>query len=358
MNDYSVQVQDLTKYYDELLAVDHISFEVHSGEIYGLLGPNGAGKTTTVRMLNTLLEPTEGTVSINGYDISRQPYQAKRQFGVVPEESNVYTELSAWHNLMFTAKLYRIPREDRPRRIDELLELLGLEERRDEKVFTFSKGMRQRLSLAMALIHRPAILFLDEPALGLDVQSAQLIKERIGQLNEEGTTIFLTTHQLDMADQLCDRVAIMHRGRIMATDRPAQLKWALEGRRSVEVSLDGATAEHWDGLAALADVGDAVKKGDKIRLYTSRPPALLAEVMSYAQAQGLQVTSLNTLGPTLEDVFLSVTGRGLGPARHKLEPAQCKNCPMHDKCKSEEEEDETDKRPRRRTGILRSACEH
>ena len=356
-NDHAIRALNLTKYYDELLAVDDISFDVHSGEVFGFLGPNGAGKTTTVRMLNTLLEPTEGTALINGYDVSRQPYQAKRQFGVVSEDSNVYTEITTWENLMFTAKLYRVPRSERQGRVEELLALLGLEEKRDEKVYTLSKGMRQRLSLAMALIHRPSVLFLDEPVLGLDVQSAQLIQGRIRQLNFQGTTIFLTTHQIEMADQLCDRVAIIHKGRIAAIENPERLKQASEGRRSVEVSLNTNELSQYEGLAALSGVKQAVKESGKVRLYTSDPPAVLREVMAYAQAQSLPVTSINTSGPTLEDVFLSVTGQELGPARHKFEPAQCKNCPMHDQCK-EEEEDQAEKPPRRRTGLLRSSCDH
>ena len=351
-NNYAIWVSDLTKYYGNLLAVDHINFEVHSGEIFGFLGPNGAGKTTTVRMLTTLLEPTKGTVLINGYDISRQPYQAKRQFGFVPEDSNVYAELSAWDNLMFTAKLYRVPRGERERRVRELLELVGLQEKQDEKVFYLSKGMRQRLSIAMALIHRPPILFLDEPTLGLDVQSAQLIKEQVRQLNAEGTTIFLTTHQIEMADQLCDRVAIIHQGRIVAINTPERLKWAFESRRSVEVSLDGCEPKQQEGLAALPGVTVAVKQGDRIRLYTADPSALLVEVMGYAQSRGLRVISLNTLGPSLEDVFLDITRQKVEAAQQKVDRSQCRNCPVRDQCSTEESE-----RPRRRTGLLRSPCD-
>lgn len=353
----AIQAVDLTKHYGEVLAVDHVSFEVQTGEVFGFLGPNGAGKTTTLRMLTSLLEPTKGTAHIFGYDVSRQPYQAKRQFGVVAEEANVYTEVTTWQNLMFTARLYRVPRSERDGRIDELLALFDLEQKRDQKVYRLSKGMRQRLSLAMALVHQPRVLFCDEPTLGLDVQSAQLIKERLRKLNADGTTIFLTTHQIEMAEQLCGRVAIIHHGRIAAIESPERLKSAIEGRRSVEVSLDGSTLSHYNAMAVLPGVTEAVREGGKIRLYTADPPAVLKKVMGYIQGYGLPVTSINTCGPTLEDVFLSVTGRPMAPPQHTFEGAKCKNCPMHAQCESEKEV-ETDEVPRRRSGLLRSSCDH
>jgi ABC-2 type transport system ATP-binding protein len=191
---HAIEVNDLTKYYGDLLAVDHINFEVHQGEVFGFLGPNGAGKTTTQRMLTTLLEPTEGRIVINGHDLARDAYPVKRQMGLVPEESNVYTELTAWDNLMFTAQLYRVPRAERAARARELLEAFGLWEKRDVKAQDFSKGMRRRLSIAMAIIHKPTLLFLDEPTPGLDAQSARAIRDLIRQMNADGTTIFLTTH--------------------------------------------------------------------------------------------------------------------------------------------------------------------
>ena len=314
-NNHAIRASSLTKYYGDLLAVDHVNFEVHSGEIFGFLGPNGAGKTTTVRMLTTLLLPTEGTILINGYDLSHQPYQAKRQFGIVPEESNVYTELSAWGNLIFTGRLYRVPGKEREQRARELLEIFGLQEKRDVKVQFFSKGMRRRLTIAMALIHRPAILFLDEPIAGLDAQSARAIKGLVRELNAEGTTIFLTTHQIEVASQLCDRVAIINQGRIAAIDTPERLKRAFQSVQSVEVALDGSEPKQQE-LAALPGVTTAVKRGDKVRLYTADPAALLVEVMGYAQSRGLRVISLNTLGPSLEDVFLAITGQEVGTVRH------------------------------------------
>jgi len=192
----AIEVEDLTKYYDKFLAVDHINFTVEQGEIFGFLGPNGAGKTTTQRMLTTLLTPTEGRILINGHDLAHDSYPAKRQVGLVPEESNVYTELSAWDNLMFTASIYRVPRGERAKRAQELLETFDLWEKRDIKAENFSKGMRRRLSIAMAIIHKPSLLFLDEPTPGLDAQSIRAIWELIRRMNAEGTTVFITTHQI------------------------------------------------------------------------------------------------------------------------------------------------------------------
>jgi ABC-2 type transport system ATP-binding protein len=341
---HAIKVRDLTKYYGRpgrgVLAVDHISFDVRRGEVFGFLGPNGAGKTTTQRMLTTLLEPTEGRIVINGHDLAHDTYPVKRQMGLVPEESNVYTELTAWGNLMFTAQLYRVPRSERAARARELLETFGLWEKRDVKVEDFSKGMRRRLSIAMAIIHRPTLLFMDEPTPGLDAQSARAIRDLIRQLNAEGTTVFLTTHQIEEANQLCDRVTIIHHGQIAAIDTPEQLKRAFQRVQSVEVALepDGGstgpvlspsaslgmnsaegltgTQDHGKSLAALPGVTTPVKMGDKWRLYTEDPSALLPRVMDYARSHDLRVVSLSTLGPSLEDVFLEITGQQVGTVHH------------------------------------------
>ena len=319
----AIEVNNLTKYYGDLLAVDHINFEVHQGEVFGFLGPNGAGKTTTQRMLTTLLEPTEGRIIINGHDLARDAYPVKRQMGLVPEESNVYTELTAWDNLMFTARLYRVGRAERAERARELLETFGLWEKRDVKVQDFSKGMRRRLSIAMAIIHQPTLLFLDEPTPGLDAQSARAIRDLIRQLNAEGTTIFLTTHQIGEANQLCDRVAIINHGRIAAIDAPERLKAAFRRVQSVEVALEPQTLKVSEtsrvSLETLPGVTTAIKMGDKWRLYTEDPAALLPLVMDYARLHDLRVVSLSTLGPSLEDIFLEITGQEIGTVCHKTQ---------------------------------------
>ena len=324
----AIEVSNLTKYYGRpgkgVLAVDHISFVVRQGEVFGFLGPNGAGKTTTQRMLTTLLEPTEGRIFINGHDLARDAYPVKQRMGLVPEESNVYTELTAWGNLMFTAQLYRVPRAERAVRARELLETFGLWEKRDVKVEDFSKGMRRRLTIAMAIIHRPTLLFMDEPTPGLDAQSARAIRDLIRRLNAEGATIFLTTHQIEEANQLCNRVAIINHGQIAATDTPE--KRAFRRVQSVEVALepDGGSTRltgaqnYGEPLAALPGVTTPVKMGDKWRLYTEDPAALLPLVVGYAERHGLRVVSLSTLGPSLEDVFLEITGQQMGAVRHEV----------------------------------------
>jgi ABC-2 type transport system ATP-binding protein len=332
--DNAIEAEDLTKYYGEVLAVDHISFGVRPGEIFGFLGPNGAGKTTTQRMLTTLLEPTEGRILVNGQDIAHNAYSVKRQMGLVPEESNVYDELNAWDNLMFTARLYQVPRSEREERAGNLLETFGLWEKRVVKVAEYSKGMRRRLSIAMGILHQPALLFLDEPTTGLDAQSTRMIRNLIRQLNAEGTTVFLTTHQIEEANQLCDRVAIINHGQIAAIDTPEQLKQAFRRVQSVEVALEPEVREphlssgkhgqlndgqmHAQALADLPGVTSSIKVGDKWRLYTEDPSGLLPQLMDYAGSQKLRVVNLSTLGPSLEDVFLEITGQQVGTMQHKV----------------------------------------
>jgi len=208
-NDLVIQASGLTKFYGELLAVDHINFEVKSGEIFGLLGPNGAGKTTTIRMLTGLSKPTEGKASVLGFDVGSEIVKIKKHIGVVPEISNLYDELSAFDNLMFMAQLYGVPRSQRRKRAEELLKIFYLYERKDSPFRALSRGMKRALTIAAGMIHNPKILFLDEPTVGLDVVAARSLRNLITNLRQQGMTIFLTTHYLEEADLLCDRVAIL-----------------------------------------------------------------------------------------------------------------------------------------------------
>ncbi len=319
---YAIEVKNLTKYYGNFLAVDHINFSVEKGEIFGFLGPNGAGKSTTQRMLTSLLTPSDGEIRILGHDLATDAYPAKRQIGLVPEESNVYTEITAWDNLMFTGRLYRMSKADRTARAEELLHTFGLWEKKDVKAENFSKGMRRRLSIAMAIIHTPALLFLDEPTPGLDAQSARAIQTIIRQLSADGTTVFMTTHQIEEANQLCDRVAIINHGKIAAIDTPESLKQTFQQVQSVEIAFTSAPEGIEKKLAALPDVNTVVKIGDKWRLYTETPPELLPLLMDFAKNEQLKIRSLNTLAPSLEDVFLQITGQQVGAMQPEPTPQQ------------------------------------
>jgi len=304
----AIRAINLTKYYDELLAVDHVNFEVRKEEVFGFLGPNGAGKTTTVRMLTGISKPTEGTAEIMGYDIRKQSIQAKELMGIVPDISNVYTDLSAWNNLIFTGRLYDIPKVEREERAKELLELFGLYDRRDGMVDGFSKGMKRRVCIAMALMNKSSILFLDEPTTGLDVQSVLTIRDLIRKLNREGLTIFLTTHNMEEANQMCDRVAIINKGNIIVIDTPERLKRTIKELQSVEVSFQNVKRNLTKDLEEFSDATHVVKHGDKYRIYTDDPSTILSVVWKYAEMNGLKVITVNTLGPSLEDVFVKLTG--------------------------------------------------
>jgi len=304
----AIGVSKLTKYYGDLCAVDHIDFEVKKGEIFGFLGPNGAGKTTTIRMLTGISIPTEGIATIMGYDIQHQSVEAKEQMGIVPDVSNVYNELSAWDNLIFTGKLYDMPKAYREGRAAELLEMFGLYERRKEKVQGFSRGMKRRICIAMALMNKASILFLDEPTSGLDVQSVLIIRDLVRKLNQQGLTIFITTHNIEEASQMCDRVAIINHGKIAAIDTPEKLKTTVESLQSVEFAFETTPSGGLKDLMALPNVSEVAKEGDKFKLITSNPSGVLASVWNYAQTNNLKVITINTVGPSLEDVFVKLTG--------------------------------------------------
>ena len=307
MAEAAIEVKGLTRDYDSFRAVDHISFSVQPGEIFGFLGPNGAGKTTTVRMLTTVLMPTDGHARIFGHDVARDSYNARLQFGVVPEESNIYTELSAWDNLLFSAKLYRVPKGQARQRAEELLRLFDLWEKRHEKTQAFSRGMRRKVTIAMSLIHRPRLLFLDEPTSGLDVQSTRAIWDLIRQLNAQGTTVFLTTHRMEEANNLCHRIAIISQGRLAAVDTPANLRAIMQQVQSLEVQMEGLWEQDVTALGLLPGVTRAMRQGPLLRLYAADPVATIRQVLSYADEQDRVVTTLTTHGPSLEDVFVYLT---------------------------------------------------
>jgi len=304
--DEAIVATNLTKRYGELVAVDHVSFEVEKGEFFGFLGPNGAGKTTTIRMLTGIIRPDEGTASIMGYDVRREIVEARQLMGTVPEMANVYVDLSVWQNLMFMGELYEIPKDKRRKNAERLLRELNLYDRRDTKARRLSKGMRQRLLLCMALINDPEILFLDEPTVGLDIQSAHLIREMLRDLNENGVTVFLTTHNMEEASQLCDRIAIINHGRIAAIDTPEKLRGIMRELQCVEVSFSNLV--NMEDLLSLRYVREAKRVGKIFRLYTDSPFNLVEEIVDFKRQKNCEITWLQILAPKLEDVFLKITG--------------------------------------------------
>jgi ABC-2 type transport system ATP-binding protein len=311
----AIEVLNLSKRYGQIQALDSVSFSVPEGEIFGYLGPNGAGKTTTIRILTGITRPTGGTARIFGHDIITETIESRRHMGIVHETSNVYDDLTAWQNLIFTAELYHVEKAGREEWARQLLETFDLLGRRDDLAHGFSKGMKRRLTLAMGLMNHPRLLFLDEPTSGLDVQSNLIIRRVIRELAGEGVTVFLTTHNIEEANLTCDRVAIIDRGRIAAIDSPEQLKKTIQSVQSVEVGFDRQSQEIQDGLRRIPSVNEIRKEGDKIRLFTDDPPAVLPEIVAYAERGKLKVLSLTTHGPSLEDVFIRLTGIDAGTDR-------------------------------------------
>ncbi len=301
----AIRVTDLTKTFSSTVAVDHVSFSVREGEIFGFLGPNGAGKTTTTRMLTGVIPPDAGTAIVSGYDIRSDPVRAKQGFGVVPETSNAYTDLTAWQNLMLMGELYGLSRHHATGRATELLGVLGLLGRKDGKVQTYSKGMKQRLILAMALLHEPGLLFLDEPTSGLDVQSTQMILTLLRTLNRAGTTIFLTTHNMEEANRLCDRIAIIRTGKLVAVDAPEKLKAAIDRVHRIEVSFDRGVPE--GEIRGLPWVAGADRTGDKWMITAEDRDAVIRALILYSQKKEVKIVTLNTLAPSLDEAFLRLT---------------------------------------------------
>ncbi|RLC34004.1 ATP-binding protein [Candidatus Shapirobacteria bacterium] len=299
-----IQVKNLTKKFGKFIAVDHISFSVQKGEVFALLGPNGAGKTTTIRILTGLYAPDGGTVKIGGLDIQKHSLQVKQKIGIVPEMANPYLDWSAYKNLFLMGELYGLDKEVNQKRIKELLDRFQLSHVQHKRSKSYSKGMKQRLVLAMALMADPQLLILDEPSSGLDVQSARLIRQVITDFHGQGKTTLLTTHDIKEAEQLADRVAIINHGRIVAIDRPQKLKQTFQQTASLLVSFQKQIEV--EDLKFLS-LNQIKKEGDKFRLYSQNIPQLIPLLVNYSTKSKNPIIFLHTLGPSLEDVFVNLT---------------------------------------------------
>jgi len=304
-----IKVNNLSRRFGNLTAVDSIDFQVVKGEIFGFLGPNGAGKTTTIRMLTGVIEPTSGSATIQGHDIRKESILSREHIAVVPEQANVYLDLSIWRNLMLMAELYGVPRNRRVSEGERLLEALGLTNKKDSKARELSKGFKQRLMLCAALVTDPEVLFLDEPTSGLDVQSARLIRKIVRELNADGLTVFLTTHNMVEAGDICSRVAIINNGQIVAIDTPGNLRSMASKRHYVEAVFKGQVPPV-NKLESLPGVIRLESNQNVLRLYTEAPGSVASQLAVLTANLGLELDQLNTREPSLEDVFLYYTGYG------------------------------------------------
>jgi ABC-2 type transport system ATP-binding protein len=310
MDDAAVELRGLTKRFGSFTALDALTFTVPRGEIFGLVGPNGSGKTTTINIVSGLSKPTAGQALVLGFDITRDPRAVRAVLGAVAQETALYEELSAWDNMVFHAELYNVPRRERDARIRSLLDLVRLTDRLGSRVSTFSGGMKRRLALARALLHEPQLLYLDEPTLGVDVQSRRALWDEILGLKAQGKTVLLTTNYLEEANTLCDRLAILDHGKLVALDTPANLKQRY-GDTVIDMETDPALSD--DVLAtlrALPGVSEVVVRDGHLQVTASGQRALTGQVVSLVTREA-DLRSIAQREPNLDEIFLRLTGSGL-----------------------------------------------
>ncbi|MCD6371373.1 MAG: ABC transporter ATP-binding protein [Candidatus Aenigmarchaeota archaeon] len=303
----AIVAKNLTKYYGNLLAVDRINFSVKKGEVFGFLGPNGAGKTTTVRMLSGLTKISEGNAYVNGFSPLENPKELKKSIGVVPDISNLYLELTAWQNLMFIVEMYELPKNERERRVKELLQFFGLENKRNAKFKDLSKGQKRKLTIAASLVHKPKVLFLDEPTIGLDVMSRRSIWQLIKRLNKEGElTIFLTTHNIHEAFQVSDRIAIINKGRIVEMGTPSNLKLKFSESEIIEVAFSKRVKK--STLSKIKGISKIEKNANIFKLLVRDSTNVLESLAKVAKQMKANITYLNLRGADAEEIFLKIIG--------------------------------------------------
>ena len=310
----SIEINSLTKSFGDFNAVDDITLKIESGEIFGFLGPNGAGKSTTMMILTTLLKPTSGNALVQGYNVQSQGKKVRENIGFVQQEISVDEYLTGRENLILQARISRIPKSEVSSRIDEVLELVELQEKQNQASITYSGGMRKRLDIASGLLHRPKVLFLDEPTVGLDIQTRRKIWEYIRKIHKEfGMTIFLSTHYMEEADKLCDRIGIIDHGKIQAIDKPSIMKNALGNDRISFTLVDGIDKR--DSLIKKIEEIEFVKeiklKEDEITVFSSQSTDVIPKIFQISNNMEMKINTISLTQPTLDDVFISYTGHNL-----------------------------------------------
>ena len=303
-----VEARNLQKSYGKLRAVEDVSFSIEEGEIFGLLGPNGAGKTTTIRMLSGLTVPDGGQAMVDGYDVIQDPVDAKLRLGVVPESSNLYMELSATENLIYMAQLYGMPRAEWRQRAEDLLRQFGLHERRNSRFQGFSRGMKRRLTIAAALVHRPRIVFLDEPTAALDIMSARGLRKLIRELKKSGVTVLLTTHLIPEAEELCDRIAIIVKGKILLIDTVSGMRQRVKETDVLDVSISPFSESVIDQIKEIRGIEKAAKVNSHLRLYGNEILKQLPAITGFLAKSHIDILSIQSMNPSLEDAFVNLTG--------------------------------------------------
>jgi len=303
--------QDLRKSFGDLEAVKGISLQVARGEVFGLLGPNGAGKTTMISMLTGLLEPTGGQVTVDGLDLKAHTHEVKAKLGLVPQEMALYMTLSARQNLMFFGRIYGLKGKELRQRVDQVLEMIGLTERADDPVEDYSGGMKRRVNIGAGMLHKPQILFLDEPTVGVDPQSRNAIFENVEALNRAGMSVIYTTHYMEEAQRLCHRVAIVDEGKLIALNTPTALIRSLGGGVVMLGVTEGAPEDLTERIAQIPAVKSAARSDGQIKIETQRLQEALTSILDVTNQLDVRITSLDILEPNLESVFLHLTGKKL-----------------------------------------------
>jgi len=307
----SIETRSLSKSFGDVRAVDDVSLEIGESEIFGFLGPNGAGKSTTMMILTTLLKPTSGQALVAGYDVASQAGRVRESIGYVQQETTVDEYLTGRENLLLQARLNHIDKRRADGRIDEILDLIELSDKQHEAVITYSGGMRKRLDIAGGLLHRPRVLFLDEPTVGLDIQTRRKIWDYIRQIHKEyAMTIFLSTHYMEEADRLCGRVGIIDHGKIQAVDTPASMKGAL-GQEIIQIAVDSGPDSVAPAIRGIPDVRDVRAQDDRITVYAANGTEVIPQIFRISADAGIRISSISLTQPTLDDVFVSYTGHEL-----------------------------------------------
>jgi ABC-2 type transport system ATP-binding protein len=307
----AIEVKDLVKHYGDIHAVDEVSFNVQSGEIFSLLGPNGAGKTTAISMISCLLRPDEGDAFVMGHSVRSKSQEVKANIGVVPQEIALYEDLSARENLNFWGKMYGLRSDDLRKRVDQILEIIGLEDRQKDRVNKYSGGMKRRLNIGVALLHKPAVIIMDEPTVGIDPQSRRNILDSVLELNREGATVLYTTHYMEEAQELSDHIAIMDYGKLIACGTHDEMVKIVGELDRIELTINTVSARVIEAWKKIPGVSQVTAENGTLNLLVDDSNVVLPQIFESATDSGVRVTSVDIQEPNLEAVFLHLTGRAL-----------------------------------------------